>query len=186
MQIYAKDMIDHYEPPSFEVDIIVGKECGGFDGVDTFLTGDGPCDYKTEASNFGFMFPKTVQTPNPNEPDELFQISEGPTRNWFFEVDSEMYEVARTIIDDVELKNEAGGVVLPYTPEVKIGGHGVSGPTFVDNVAYREYSFDNFQAQSVDMETASAAHVAFQNNVPFLFFRSLSDLAGKLFSFICL
>jgi len=28
------------------------------------------------------------------------------------------------------------------------------------------------------METAAAAHVAYQNNIPVLFFRSLSDLAG--------
>jgi adenosylhomocysteine nucleosidase len=97
---------------------------------------------------------------------------------WWFEVDPEMYQVAQTAMATVTLKNEANGVTLPYTPKVFFGGNGVSGPTFVDNAAYREYVFDEFQARCLDMETAAAAHIAYQNDVPFLFFRSLSDLAG--------
>jgi adenosylhomocysteine nucleosidase len=89
-----------------------------------------------------------------------------------------MYQVAQTAIATITLKNEANGATLPYTPEVFFGGNGVSGPTFVDNSAYREYVFDQFQARCLDMETAAAAHIAYQNDVPFLFFRSLSDLAG--------
>ena len=97
---------------------------------------------------------------------------------WWFQVDPEMYQVAQTAISTVTLKNEANGATLPYTPKVLFGGNAVSGPTFVDNAAYREYVFDQFQARCLDMETAASAHIAFQNDVPFLFFRSLSDLAG--------
>jgi nucleoside phosphorylase len=77
MQVYSRETEDGYLPVDFEQDLLVGKDCGGFDGVDRFLAGDGPCDWTTgEASNFGFMFPKTVQRPDPNEPDPVKQISE--------------------------------------------------------------------------------------------------------------
>ena len=59
-----------------------------------------------------------------------------------------------------------------------IGGNGVSGPIFVDNAALREHVFTTFDAQVLDMESAGVAQVAFANNVPFIAFRSLSDLAG--------
>jgi adenosylhomocysteine nucleosidase len=58
------------------------------------------------------------------------------------------------------------------------GGNGVSGSAFVDNAALREYTFKTFQANVLDMETAAIAHVAYANGVPYIAFRSLSDLAG--------
>jgi nucleoside phosphorylase len=80
-QLYSKKAGSVFEPVSFEREILVGKECGGWDGVDTFLLGDGPCNYTSgETSNFGFFFPKTVQTPDPNAAMESDTISEGPTR----------------------------------------------------------------------------------------------------------
>ena len=59
-----------------------------------------------------------------------------------------------------------------------VGGNGVSGPVFVDNAEFREYAFATFEAAVLDMETASAAMVAYANEIPFIGFRSLSDLAG--------
>ena len=38
--------------------------------------------------------------------------------------------------------------------------------------------FTTFDAQVLDMESAAVAHVAYANGVPFIAFRSLSDLAG--------
>jgi adenosylhomocysteine nucleosidase len=38
--------------------------------------------------------------------------------------------------------------------------------------------WQTFQADALDMETAAVAHVAYVNKVPFIAFRSLSDLAG--------
>ena len=58
------------------------------------------------------------------------------------------------------------------------GGNGVSGAAFVDNAAFREYAFKTFEASVLDMETAATAQVAYANGVPFIAFRSLSDLAG--------
>lgn len=48
----------------------------------------------------------------------------------------------------------------------------------MDNAALREHVFTTFDAQVLDMESAGVAQVAFANNVPFIAFRSLSDLAG--------
>jgi adenosylhomocysteine nucleosidase len=63
-------------------------------------------------------------------------------------------------------------------PEVVVGGRGVSGTAFVADAAYRTYLSEQLHAQCVDMETAALAHVARANGVPFIAFRSLSDLAG--------
>jgi adenosylhomocysteine nucleosidase len=54
----------------------------------------------------------------------------------------------------------------------------VSGPTFVNNAEFREWIWDAFAADAVDMETAAISQVAALNGIPFLGFRSLSDLAG--------
>ena len=49
---------------------------------------------------------------------------------------------------------------------------------FLANAAYRKYLHDVLQAQTFEMETAALAHVAHANGVPYIAFRSLSDLAG--------
>ena len=59
-----------------------------------------------------------------------------------------------------------------------VAGHGVSGNGFVDNAEYREWIWTTFEAHAVDMETAAIAQVAYGNDVPFIAFRGLSDLAG--------
>ena len=43
---------------------------------------------------------------------------------------------------------------------------------------FRQYVFKTFKAQVLDMESAAVAMVAYANGVPFIAFRSLSDLAG--------
>lgn len=63
-------------------------------------------------------------------------------------------------------------------PRVLVGGAGVTGSAFLANPDYRKYLFDNLQANSFEMETAGLAHVAYANGVPYIAFRSLSDLAG--------
>ncbi len=48
----------------------------------------------------------------------------------------------------------------------------------MDNKAFREYTHRTFDANVLDMESAAVAMVAYSNDVPFIAFRSLSDLAG--------
>jgi adenosylhomocysteine nucleosidase len=72
----------------------------------------------------------------------------------------------------------AENVCLTHKPAVLVGGHGVSGQAFVDNAAFRDYAQKTFGAEVLDMESAGVAQVAYANRVPFIAFRSLSDLAG--------
>jgi len=63
-------------------------------------------------------------------------------------------------------------------PQVIVGGRGVSGSAFLANPQYRAYLFEQLHAETFEMETAALAHVAYANGIPYIAFRSLSDLAG--------
>ena len=122
--------------------------------------------------NYGMMFPQSVSVTNTKKPDREEQ------RFWF-PVSVEMLEVARKTAEQVQLKNcTFARICLDHQPVIVVGGNGVSGQTFVDNAAYREWVWKTFEADSLDMESAAVAHVAYANSVPFIAFRSLSDLAG--------
>ncbi len=102
-----------------------------------------------------------------------------PDRQFWFPVDEKLFEIARGAVANVELKRcDAEKACLVKPPRVVVGGNGVSGSAFVDNAAFRTWAFDTFKAQVLDMESAAVAHVAATNGVPYLAFRSLSDLAG--------
>lgn len=123
--------------------------------------------------NFGMMVPQYVEvTSAAGEPDAV------EPRFWF-PVDDEMLAVARGVAKSASLTRcTPDDVCLEAAPKVVIGGNGVSGSTFVDNARYRAWVWETFEAQALDMETAAVAHVAYVNEVPYLAFRSLSDLAG--------
>jgi adenosylhomocysteine nucleosidase len=63
-------------------------------------------------------------------------------------------------------------------PRLLVGGRGVSATVFLANAQYRKYLHEVLDAQTFEMETAALAHVAHANGVPYIAFRSLSDLAG--------
>jgi adenosylhomocysteine nucleosidase len=122
------------------------------------------------AKNFGMMFPQPVQ------------IAKGggdPEKRAWFEVDAGLLAVAKATAGAIMLKDcTAESRCLTRKPKVVVGGQGVSGQAFVDNKEFREYVRRAFNADVLDMESAAVAHVAYVNNVPFIAFRSLSDLAG--------
>jgi adenosylhomocysteine nucleosidase len=121
-------------------------------------------------NNFGMIFPQPVQIARaPDDPEP---------RSWF-SVDPQLLALARAVAGDVQLNDcTADQKCLGHRPKVVIGGAGVSGQAFVDNREFRDYARRAFDAEAVDMETAAVAHVAYANKVPFIAFRSLSDLAG--------
>lgn len=121
-------------------------------------------------ANYGMIFPRPVGVRSANAPDKQ-------TRLWFT-VDPGMLQAARGLPQEVLGRCDRQGVCLQQVPRIIVGGNGVSGSAFVDNRAFREYTFSTFQASVLDMETAAVGHVAYANGVPFLAFRSLSDLAG--------
>lgn len=115
---------------------------------------------------------------------------------FWFPVDPQMLAKARLI--DVELltcatvgaNGKCNTTPLDPAPRLIVGQNGLSGPTFVDNAAYRKYiatnlNFDEQGSKNddtdvlvVDMETTASAMVAESNRVPFIAVRSVSDLAG--------
>lgn len=123
-----------------------------------------------DAPGFGMFFTRPVMVRNAAQP--------ALHEKFWFDVDPGLLETARRI-QDLELKDcDARGQCLTHRPELVVGGNGVSGPVFVDNPALREHLHEAFQANVVDMESAACAMVAYSNDVPFIAFRSLSDLAG--------
>ena len=121
--------------------------------------------------NFGLWHPRPVEVRSAGRT--------GTERKFWFDADPAMLQVAQGLRGNVTLERcDADRRCLSRAPEVVPGGTGVSGSAFVDNAAFREYTYKTFQANVLDMETAAIAHVAYANGVPYIAFRSLSDLAG--------
>lgn len=123
--------------------------------------------------NYGMMFPRPSSVPVRDAPPDSLE-----SRFWFA-ADTVLLRLACSVSDSVVLKKcTTKGDCLGHQPKIVVGGNGVSGPTFVDNAEYRAYVWSTFQADALDMETSAVAHVAYVNRVPYIAFRSLSDLAG--------
>ena len=99
------------------------------------------------------------------------------TRFWF-DADPAMLAAARQLGAVPLARCGKAGDCLSHAPQLVFGGAGVSGQAFVDNAAFRQYTFATFKANVLDMETSAVAQVAYANGVPYIAFRSLSDLAG--------
>lgn len=124
--------------------------------------------------NYGMVHPRPVGV--------VSARADKPEPRFWFEVDPAMLAAARQL-GDVALAKCAGPATAPpacldHAPALVFGGSGVSGSAFVDNAAFRQYTFATFRANVLDMETSAVAQVAYANGVPYLAFRSLSDLAG--------
>jgi adenosylhomocysteine nucleosidase len=156
-------------------DVIVPAQWGQY--LDMILareTGEGqftpPGFLEAPYPNYGMIFPQEVTvTREGAEPENRF----------WFEVNPELLAVAERVAAEVDLDDcVEADTCLTTAPTIHVGGNGVSGSAFVDNAEFREYAFETFEAQVLDMESAAVAHVAYANEVPFIAFRSLSDLAG--------
>jgi adenosylhomocysteine nucleosidase len=148
---------------NYQENLFARETASGFD------PGRFPGDFK----NFGMIYPRNSSVPVVGgEPDKL-------EKRFWFPVDAAALKTATQLTGSVKLNRcTASGECLDKEPRLVVGGNGVSGPTFVDNAAYRQWAWDTFQADALDMETAAVAHVAYVNRVPYIAFRSLSDLAG--------
>lgn len=121
--------------------------------------------------NFGLWHPRPVEVRSAGRT--------GMEKRFWFDADPALLQMATRLREGVTLERcDAARNCLSKAPQVVLGGTGVSGSAFVDNAAFRDYTFRTFQANVLDMETAAIAHVAYANGVPYVAFRSLSDLAG--------
>jgi adenosylhomocysteine nucleosidase len=159
--------------PALDVgDVVVADRWGQY--LEGAFLREGPAGFPPPRpdgyAKFGMMFPGPVLVARGDAP---------PEARFWFPVDAAMLQTARRLAGAVALKRCLDATrCLEHEPRIVIGGSGVSGQAFVDNAAFRRYVHHTFEAKVLDMETAAVAHVAYANGVPFIAFRSLSDLAG--------
>lgn len=123
--------------------------------------------------NFGMMHPQRVWALREGG------VADEQELELWFPVADDWLSGAREAAGTVDLRrcNDEGHCVEGQ-PEVRVGGNGVSGPTFVDDPSYRRFVWETFEAEALDMETAAVAHVAYTHGIPYLAVRAVSDLAG--------
>ncbi len=127
----------------------------------------------TPFANFGMMFPQGTSVTVRGAPADSLE------RRFWFPVDSAALVLAARIAPSVRLSRcMRVDLCVDHQPRIVVGGNGVAGPTFVDNAAYREWVWATFRADALDMESSAVAVVAYENHVPYIVFRGLSDLAG--------
>lgn len=127
-----------------------------------------------EVPAFGFMHPQRVWTLTETGTPDHQEL-----RMWF-PVDEGLLAAgsALSAADVGLLRCHPDGPCLDQAPRILVGGSGVSGPTFVDDAAYRDYVWQTFGADALDMESAAVGHVAYTHGVPYVAVRGISDLAG--------
>jgi len=126
------------------------------------------CD-KWATHDYMYIGPDSMVVMNPvvysPESDSMIQMR-------IFEVDDSLF--AKTSgLDEVVLDSIGG-----RRPRIIIGGTGVSGNQFIDNKDKRLWLNEKFDALIVDMESSAIAQTCYVSEVPFIIFRSASDLAG--------
>ena len=127
----------------------------------------------TPFANYGMMFPQGTSVTVRGAPADSLE------RRFWFPVDSGALAHAERATTGIRLSQcMRVDVCVAHQPQVVIGGNGVAGPTFVDNAEYREWVWATFQADALDMESSAVAVVAYENKVPYIVFRGISDLAG--------
>ena len=83
----------------------------------------------------------------------------------FFKADQELLRVAKKAVDKLEQNYKV------------FWGRMVTGEAFIADEG-REKINEQFEPLTVDMETASIAHVCYVNNIPFIAVRSITDTAS--------
>lgn len=82
----------------------------------------------------------------------------------YFKADQELLELARKAVDKIELEGKV------------YRGRMVTGEAFIADEGRQQIN-EQFEPLSVDMETASIAHVCYVNSTPFISIRCVTDTA---------
>jgi len=91
-----------------------------------------------------------------------------------YDVDSSLFATAERMADlDIDFEP-----IGDRKPQLHFGGIGVTGNAFIDNRDKRIWLNEKFEGMITDMESSAVAHICTANDIPFIIFRSASDLAG--------
>jgi len=159
-------LIDKYSPEK----IIFTGICGGIDSANHI--GDVVIPEKWVTHDYG------IYDKDGFSPESILVVFPGeskPTYVMFFPVDKNLLKIAEISAEKVKDRFKSIGERIP---QVRIGGMGTSGNSFIDQMEKREWLKGRLDAQIVDMESAAVVQVANVNGVPILVIRSCSDLAG--------
>ncbi len=159
-------LIDQYSPER----IIFTGICGAIDSANQI--GDVVIPEKWVTHDYGMydkegFSPESIRVAISGESEKRYVM--------FFPVDRNLLKIARTSAEKVREEFKSIG---ERTPQVRVGGIGTSGNSFIDQKEKREWLKGKLDAQIVDMESAAVVQVANVNRVPILVIRSCSDLAG--------
>ncbi|XP_024045043.1 bark storage protein A [Citrus clementina] len=111
-------------------------------------------------------------------PSQLYSAGKPMEELFWLPVDSEWFDIA-TQLQDLELRRCLNDTYcLPETPKVIVGLRGSTADIFLDNAAYREFLFKQFNVSTVDEESAAIVMACLSNAVPSIVFRGVSDLGG--------
>ena len=159
-------LIDRYSPEK----IIFTGICGGIDPANQI--GDVVIPEKWVTHDYGIydkdgFSPESLRVMLPGESERRYVM--------FFPIDRDLLEMAEI---SAQKAREEFKPIGERVPQVRIGGVGASGNSFIDQEEKRTWLRQRLHAQIVDMESAAVVQVANVNGVPILVIRSCSDLAG--------
>ncbi|KAH7444065.1 hypothetical protein KP509_02G062500 [Ceratopteris richardii] len=115
--------------------------------------------------------------------EEILSVTGSPEiveKHFWVPVDDTYYKLASQITTkDLNLQRCVdASKCLSHAPQVVMVSRGASASIFLDNAAYRSFLHSYFNVSPVDEESAAVALTCLTNNIPFITFRALSDLAG--------
>ncbi|XP_031120198.1 bark storage protein A-like [Ipomoea triloba] len=115
------------------------------------------------------------------QPEEVFPVTGNPEERehiFWVPVDQHYYQIAKHL-EGLKLEGCVNSTTcLAHTPKVARVARGTSASIYLDNAAYRSFIYNKFKVSPVEMESAAVALICYQQKVPFIVIRALSDLAG--------
>ncbi|GJW91865.1 bark storage protein A-like protein [Tanacetum coccineum] len=115
------------------------------------------------------------------QPEEVFPVDGTPEERqhvFWVPVNTAYFELAKNL-ESLTLEGCLdASTCLSTPPKVTTVERGTSASIYLDNAAYRSFIYNKFNISPVEMESAAVALISYQQRVPFIVIRALSDLAG--------
>uniref|UniRef100_M1CU71 Mta/sah nucleosidase n=1 Tax=Solanum tuberosum TaxID=4113 RepID=M1CU71_SOLTU len=115
------------------------------------------------------------------QPEEVFPVFGTPEDRqhiFWVPVDPRYYAIAKKL-EGLKLEGCLNATTcLSHPPKVTRVHRGTSASIYLDNAAYRSFIYNKFDVSPVEMESAAVALICYQQKVPYIVIRALSDMAG--------